>query len=134
MPTVNELLQSLEQANESISITQLLEMHPDFTRRTTQRWLSQLIEDNKIIVEGSGRSRVYRVVPTTETSQNLDQYPSYIPLSADSRDILNYIDQPLEARKPVGYDISFLEEYQPNKTFYLSEPLRRQLYKMGDTQ
>jgi len=30
-------------------------------------------------------------------------FPSFIPLSADSQDILAYIDQPPEARKPVGY-------------------------------
>ena len=135
MPTVNELLHSIEQASGNISITELLETHPDLTRRTAQRWLSKLLEDNKIIVEGGGRSRVYRAVPTDKPSlQAVDQYPSYIPLSADSRDILSYIDQPLEARKPVGYDISFLEDYQPNKSYYLSEPLRRQLHKMGDTQ
>lgn len=36
-------------------------------------------------------------------------------------------------RKPVGYQRDFLESYQPNRTWYLPEPLRRQLRKMGDT-
>lgn len=137
MPTINDLFRTIEQANSSLSISRLLEIYPDLSRRTAQRWLSQLIQDKKIIVEGSGRTRAYRKAqtrPARETSQTSDQYPGYIPLSADSRDILNYIDQPLAERKPVGYDIGFLEEYQPNRTFYLSEPLRRQLYKMGDTQ
>ncbi|HAF55392.1 MAG TPA: cell filamentation protein Fic, partial [Thauera sp.] len=56
-----------------------------------------------------------------------------MPLSADSRDILAYVDQPLTARKPVGYQLEFLAAYQPNRTWYLSAPLRRQLHKMGDT-
>ena len=60
-------------------------------------------------------------------------FPGYIPLSADSRDILAYIDQPLEARKPVGYQRDFLDTYQPNRTWYLPAPLRRQLRKMGET-
>ncbi|MFC4161214.1 hypothetical protein [Chitinimonas lacunae] len=54
-------------------------------------------------------------------------------MSADSRDILRYIDQPLSARKPVGYQQEFLTAYHPNQTWYLPEPLRRQLHKMGDT-
>lgn len=62
------------------------------------------------------------------------KFPSHIPLSADSRDILDYINQPLGARKPVGYQREFLNAYTPNKTWYLPEPLRRQLHKMGDTK
>ncbi|MGT2509191.1 Fic family protein [Cupriavidus basilensis] len=62
-----------------------------------------------------------------------DRFPSYIPLSADSRDIVAYIDQPTEARKPVGYQCEFLDVYRPNVTWYLSESLRRQLHKMGKT-
>ncbi|MDO8769022.1 MAG: hypothetical protein Q7K57_10015 [Burkholderiaceae bacterium] len=59
--------------------------------------------------------------------------PPHIPLSPDSRDILAYIDQPLAARKPVGYQRDFLDAYQPNVTWYLSESLRRQLHNMGTT-
>jgi Fic family protein len=62
-----------------------------------------------------------------------DTFPSFIPVSADSSDILAYIDQPAMARHPVGYQREFLEAYQPNITWYLSETLRQQLYKMGQT-
>jgi Fic family protein len=86
---------------------------------------------------GQGRARRYfsadnspdKVTSTTQA----DVFPSFIPLSADSQDILRYINQPLQARKPVGYQLDFLEAYRPNKTWYLSEPLRRQLHKMGKT-
>jgi Fic family protein len=86
---------------------------------------------------GQGRARRYfsadnspdKVTSTTQA----DVFPSFIPLSADSQDILRYINQPLQARKPVGYQLEFLEAYRPNKTWYLSEPLRRQLHKMGKT-
>ena len=54
-------------------------------------------------------------------------------MSADSQDVLAYVDQPLEARKPVGYDREFLHAYQPNETSYLHSALRRQLRRMGDT-
>jgi len=59
--------------------------------------------------------------------------PAFFPLSADSQDILAYIDQPPEARKPMGYQRDFLDAYRPNETWYLSESLRRQLHKMGRT-
>ena len=135
MTTVNELLLSIEQSDQKISLKSILEIHPTLGRRTAQRWLKQLLDDSKITAEGKGPSRVYSHISKKDTAEdNNDQYPSYIPLSADSQDILKYIDQPLEVRHPVAYDRSFLEEYEPNKTFYLSEPLRRQLYKMGDTQ
>lgn len=54
-------------------------------------------------------------------------------MSADSQGILAYIDQPPEARKPVGYQRDFLDAYRPNETWYLSTSLRRQLHKMGRT-
>ena len=59
-------------------------------------------------------------------------FRSDIPVSADSQDVLVYVDQPLEARKPVGYDREFLHAYQPNETWYLQSALRRQLRRMGD--
>jgi fido (protein-threonine AMPylation protein) len=62
-----------------------------------------------------------------------DTFSSFIPLSADSQDILAYIDQPLELRRPVGYQRDFLDAYRPNETWYLSASLRRQLRTMGET-
>jgi fido (protein-threonine AMPylation protein) len=62
-----------------------------------------------------------------------DRFPPFIPLSADSHDILAYINQPAQARKPVGYQADFLGAYRPNETWYLPAPLRRQLHNMGRT-
>ena len=74
MTTINELLHTIEHASERLSITQLLGNHPDLTRRTAQRWLSQLIEDKKVIVEGEGRARAYRVAVVRPASQVSDPY------------------------------------------------------------
>lgn len=86
---------------------------------------------------GAGRARRYFAADTPSGSGVLasrtDSFPPFIPLSADSQDILAYIDQPAEARKPVGYQRDFLDVYRPNETWYLSESLRRQLHKMGKT-
>jgi hypothetical protein len=38
-----------------------------------------------------------------------------------------YIRQPIQQRRPVSYDIAFLEAYEPNHTHYLPSSLRLQL-------
>jgi Fic family protein len=120
-----------------VTLAELLMEHPGIARRTAQRLIAQLIERGHVTATGEGRARRYfgadahagTDAPTTRS----DIFPGFIPLSADSQDILTYIDQPLEARRPVGYQADFLDAYRPNETGYLSESLRRQLNKMGRT-
>jgi Fic family protein len=136
MSTANELLESVRKASAGLMLAELLAQHPNVARRTAQRWISQLIESGQISAIGEGRARRYlpmksaAIAPATIEE---DRFPSSIPLSADSRDIVAYIDQPPEARRPVGYQREFLDVYRPNVTWYLSESLRRQLHKMGKT-
>jgi hypothetical protein len=61
------------------------------------------------------------------------RFPEGVPLSADSRDVLAYVEQAPAARRPVGYQPAFLADYEPNRTWYLPEPLRRQLHRLGRT-
>ena len=135
MSTLNTLLQTIMQSTQGLTLAELLTQHPDVARRTAQRWISQLIAEQRIVAVGQGRARRYYATsaPLSTLASLPDAFPSYIPLSADSTDILAYINQPVEARKPVGYQQDFLDSYQPNKTWYLPESLRRQLRKMGDT-
>lgn len=113
----------------------ILVRHPGLARRTAQRWLKELVAEGRIRPSGAGRARRYTfaALPLAPSDTGEDAFSHYIPLSADSRDILVYVDQPLTARKPIGYQRDFLDTYQPNRTCYLPEPLRRQLRKMGDT-
>ncbi|MGG2399417.1 Fic family protein [Pseudomonas sp. SH1-B] len=109
--------------------------HPDIARRTAQRLIAKLIASGQISARGEGRARRYfgTAIQAETSTLDTDSFPSFIPLSADSRDILAYINQPSEARKPVGYQRDFLDTYQPNATSYLPESLRRQLHRMGKT-
>lgn len=104
-------------------------------RRTAQRLIAKLVQSGQVKALGEGRARRYfsdgAQLGTFTLTAKADIFPSFIPLSADSQDILLYIDQPPEARKPVGYQRDFLDVYRPNETWYLSESLRRQLHKMG---
>ena len=133
MPAAADLLQSIEQSAAGLTLAELLARHPEVARRTAQRWISQGVDGGQIKAVGEGRARHYLAVSVAVAATEQDRFPAYIPLSADSRDIVAYIDQPLEARKPVGYQRDFLDAYQPNETHYLSASLRRQLLQMGQT-
>lgn len=135
MLSPKDLVKSIQASPKGLSVAAILAQHPGLARRTVQRWLNELVAEGRIRALGAGRARRYIAAPITlaPTATREDAFPRYIPLSADSRDVLAYVDQPLAARKPVGYQRDFLDAYQPNRTWYLPEPLRRQLRKMGDT-
>jgi Fic family protein len=127
-----------------MTLTELLTRHPRIARRTAQRLIAKLIERGQVMALGEGRARRYfradcKTVPAANADSGgeateTDGFPVFIPVSADSLDILAYVDQPLAARKPVGYQHDFLAAYRPNQSWYLSEPLRRQLHRLGKTK
>ncbi|WP_298065794.1 hypothetical protein, partial [uncultured Acinetobacter sp.] len=147
MTTIHPIQHSIQAATHGITLAELLTRHPEIARRTAQRLIQHMISVGQIHARGEGRARRYFPVltinqpadagisPKIQLNQTTttDRFPSFIPVSADSMDILSYIDQPYAARTPVGYQAEFLESYQPNQTYYLSEPLRRQLHKIGST-
>lgn len=120
-----------------MTLADLLTEHPGMARRTVQRLIAKLIESGQVTALGQGRVRRYFGAGTqagfAPLSTGSDIFPSFIPLSADSQDILAYINQPPSARNPVGYQRDFLEVYRPNENWYLSASLRRQLHKIGRT-
>ena len=139
-PTREEFIKSIRRAHDGLTLAALLTKHPAVARRTMQRWLARWVADGGLVAHGEARARRYlaaRVAAATNQlatpGKQTDSFPSSISLSADSRDILAYVDQPLQARKPVGYQHEFLDGYQPNVTWYLPAPLRRQLHNMGHT-
>lgn len=137
MSSTTDLLSSIRASGNGATLAELLTTHPDLARRTAQRLIAKLIESGQVSARGEGRARRYFAADARIDLDSLattsDRFPRFIPLSADSHDILAYIDQPPEARKPVGYQRDFLDAYRPNKTWYLPASLRRQLRRMGTT-
>ena len=141
LPPAPPLLQSIHDAPDGLGLAQLLALHPGVSRRTAQRWLAGWVAGGHIVALGEARARRYlgggaraaNVNGANGTEGTADHFPATIPLSADSRDVLDYVDQPLAARKPVGYQRDFLQAYEPNVTWYLPAPPRRQLHNMGYT-
>ncbi len=137
MSSTTDLLNSIQASENGLMLAELLTRHPGMARRTAQRQIAKMIENGQVTARGEGRARRYFVavadVGAGPLTTRADGFPPFIPLSADSQDILAYVDQAPEARKPVGYQHDFLAAYRPNETGYLSESLRRQLHKMGRT-
>ena len=126
------VLASVELSSRPVALADLLRRHPGLARRTAQRWLARLLADGALESVGDGRGRRY-FVPTATTQRRISGalQPEAIPISEDSREIIGYVDQPLEARKPVGYARELLAEYRPNETYYLAQAHRDQLRRIG---
>jgi Fic family protein len=132
---------------EGLGVDALLtQMSNNTSRRTLQRRLSTLMQDQRIVSIGKGPATRYVLATTIapcvapEIATNcLIQSPraaylAHIPgitLSVEGIDIRTHISQPREKRTLVGYNMAFLESYYPNYTFYLPESLRTQLHSMG---
>lgn len=136
----------------------LTDLHAEFatqmSRRTLLRRLEKLAAAGRIEVRGVGRATRYLAktgsshalpyampapAPPLRVAEpapppyvtTLAPKPDYVAMSAAGEEIRNYIRQPRQQRKPVGYAIAFLEAYQPNATFYLPERLRGELLSLG---
>lgn len=117
-------------------IEHVLESCP--SRRTLQRWLSELIAQKHLHKEGKGRSTRYRRAAAVEDSTTTGvgitasgYGESLIPLSTAAKVVGAHVRQPLQRRMPVGYDPTFLDSYRPNTTFYLPESIRMELLACG---
>jgi Fic family protein len=135
MSKVEDLQKVIVESPSGLTLAEILVQRPQLARRTAQRWLSQLVDAGVIEAHGDARARRY-VAASLKVGDALEidnGFPTGIPLSADSMDILAYIDQPLHARTPVGYQREFLDAYLPNRTWYLSQSLRRRLHSIGRT-
>ena len=110
------------------------------TRRTLQRRLALLVKQGRIQSLGEARALRYVCAPRANTGTAFVQTPMptlqasgevYVPVSPEGEEIKAYVRQPRAMRPPVGYKLTFLEQYHPNHTTYLRPSLRDQLHAMG---
>ena len=111
-------------------------------RRTLQRRLQKLINDQHLTTKGESIALVYKpitgsAVPTrglmTLAGTATAEAELYVPVSPEGATIRDRVVLPLMHRRPVGYQRDFLEAYKPGTTCYLPESLRCQLHEMGRT-
>ena len=60
--------------------------------------------------------------------------PALIPLSDKSLKLRDQVNAPIQVRKPVGYNIAFLESYRPNIDSYLTKQELLRLAKFGTSK
>ncbi len=119
---------------DGIQIEPLLELlSGQYQRRSLQRRLADLVEQGRVRMTGSARAVRYVCQPAQSFAIDLAQVPEkfYVNTSKAGEEIRAYVRQPRQRRKPVGYQLAFLEQYHPNQTFYLSQALRGQLHEIG---
>jgi hypothetical protein len=114
-------------------------------RRTLQRKLNRLIDDQQLSVTGKSVSLVYKpgvknavtpligVAAATAIASAAFTTELYVPTSAEGALVRDHVRQALMHRRPVGYQREFLEAYKPGVSWYLSESTRAQLHEMGRT-
>lgn len=124
------LLEVIGRFPEGASLEEImLAIDPKTSRRTLQRWLAALVKDKELTPTGQARSRRYKLLtsPFVITPEKLS-----FPLSQAAASIEANVTQPIQARLSVSYNKEFLEDYQPNNTYYLPKELRDKLLEMGN--
>jgi hypothetical protein len=102
--------------------------------RTLQYHLKQLVDQKRLVREGERRGARYHAPRIAEAGTGEAKAAGAevtLPLSPAGAEIQAYVREPVGARKPVGYDRSFLDAYRPNATFYLTEQERARLHDVG---
>ncbi len=111
------------------------------SKRSLQRRLSELVSDRRLTSIGKARAMRYKLTPgagerhaVLPALELVAQGEAYVPISPEGEEIRSYVRQPVQQRKPVGYNRDFLESYRANKTFYLTPEIRAHLHRIGHSQ
>ena len=102
-------------------------------RRTLQRRLRKLVDEQRLAAEGDSVAVVYKLISGGGVATATAEAELYVPVSPEGAAIRDQVRLPLIHRRPVGYQRDFLEGYRPGRTFYLPESMRCQLHEMGRT-
>lgn len=112
---------------------------PQPPRRSLQRWLAHLVAEEVLESVGSGRSTRYHkpqysVLRESSPAQAVAATPVELKVSSEAAQVRLHVRKPVIHRTPVGYNLDFLEVYNPNRSFYLPAALRSHLAKVGDSR
>lgn len=137
---MNEKLQSLltllKTFGYPVAISELLEklnISENVSNRTIRRQLLKLIELGLVKSQGKNKGVRYFSVSRAENRQvsELESNHSDFIFTAENQIIIEQIRQPLIKRAPCSYNADWLEDYQPNQTYYLSLQQRQLLRQHG---
>jgi hypothetical protein len=102
--------------------------------RTLQRRLDTLYHRKIITTAGKTKGLTYHLVNQDgKTLPESRQNTSLIPLSGESKAIIESVSKPLSQRIPVAYNRDFLDSYRPGIDNYLSKAQKENLARLGNT-
>jgi hypothetical protein len=108
------------------------------SRRTLQRRLAELVDQGRIAGGREQKAFKYRRAAITGSAKVMlpgvqvdGRGEVYVRISPEGQEIKDYVRQPIQGRRPIGYNIEFLDAYQPNVTWYVPAKLREQLHTLG---
>ncbi len=119
-----QIIELLHHHPEGLQLQEITErLAADRSKRSIQRELHQLVQENKITREGKARSTRYFA----------HQPNPALPLATDAelKAIKAYLNQPLSQREKTEYREDFLRAYIPNTTYYLPTAVREHLKTIG---
>lgn len=140
------ILTCLESIGQPLSIGALQNhLAVDMPKKTLQRRLKKLVEHGQVIADGEKKARTYRLAPygiassvaelaatkSRELNEEEHQYNQHPIFSAESLTKLAYLDTPPYGRTKSTYQRQLVEQYTPNKTFYVPLSVRTKLHTMG---
>ena len=99
--------------------------------RTLQRRLAHLLKTGAIGKERGRRLSKYFIVAAGAKAETPEHSGSQAVFSEDSQGAIKRLQRPVHLRVKVTYKRLFLEEYIPNKTFYIPIEKRKALARAG---
>jgi hypothetical protein len=148
---LNAVLKAVAAVSAPASLEEVAGKLPrSLPRRTLQRRLARLVAEGRLAALSARAGRRYQLPRYTSSfryGESVGASPvvaepppspagselAPIRLSAAARDIKRRVTRSVTERKPVGYDIAFLDGYRPNVSAYLPLTLRRKLAHLGRT-
>ena len=148
---LDRLHQLITRHPEGLGVDKILQlMGEPMQRRTLQRRLALLVAQGRIRTRGEARATRYLPAsalvehasrplqvreeapqPYVPNAPNAPSAEPYVLTSPEGDEIKAYVRQPRQLRRPVSYQVEFLEAYHPNQTAYLPTALREQLHTLG---
>ncbi|MEJ2741140.1 MAG: Fic family protein [Gammaproteobacteria bacterium] len=130
---IEKILAILEKNPEGLStskISKLIGFSANY--KTLQRRLVSMSDDGLILKVGEKKARKYYPVNVSK-KENIGHLSdsTHEIFSPESQNILKFLDTPPHGRPKMSYNRVFLDSYDPNKTAYVPEKVRKQLYKEG---
>ena len=132
------LLAAVAQFPDGASLEQLKDAAAlPVSERTLIRRLAEMVASEKLHKTGEKRAARYVTTGKPAAAASLarpnEQPDLFVPVSRAGSDILRLVAQPIQARKPVGYNRRFLADYRPNVTSYLTAAEKGRLETLSKT-